>query len=71
MLLSAKQKSVTALADRFDRGEVTIRTDLTRDNTEGRQGLIPQSRDGAPAKVPFRKAAWEELRPQRPSQCEQ
>ena len=71
ILLSAKHKSVPELADLFDRCEATIRTYIKRYNTEGRKGLIPQSRDGAPAKVPFSKAEWEELLHQSPSQFKQ
>ena len=71
ILLSAKQQSVPELADLFDRCEATIRNYIKRYNTEGRKGLKPQSCDGAPAKVPFCKAEWEELLHQSPSQYEQ
>lgn len=71
IVLSASKKSVPELARLFDRCEATIRTYINRYNTEGRQGLIPQSRDGAPAKVPFSKAEWEELLHQCPSQYDQ
>ncbi len=71
ILLSAKQKSVPELAELFDRCEATIRSYINRYNAEGRQGLLPQPRKGAPAKVPLSKAEWEELLHQSPSQFEQ
>jgi transposase len=71
IVLSAKQKSVPELAALFDRCEATIRTYIKRYNAGGREGLLPQSTDGAPLKVPFNKAEWEELLHQSPSQFEQ
>lgn len=70
LLSSIKQKSVPELAELFDRCEATIRGYITRYNAKGRQGLLPQPRGGVPTKVPLKKAEWEELLHQSPSQCE-
>jgi len=47
ILLSAKQQSVPDLAEIFDRCEATIRTDINRNNTEGRMGRIAASKSFA------------------------
>ncbi len=66
IVLSAKETSVPELATLFDRCEATIRTYIKRYNAEGRDGLRPKSHDGAPVKIPFSKAEWEELLHQSP-----
>lgn len=70
ILLSAQRKSVPELAELFDRCEATIRTYIKRYNAGGREELKPCCSDGAPSKVPFSKAEWEDLLHQSPSQFE-
>jgi len=67
IVLSAKETSVPELATLFDRCEATIRTYITRYNADGLDGLRPKPHEGAPVKVPFTKAEWEELLHQSPA----
>jgi transposase len=66
--LSSQGKSVPELATLFDLCHATVRDYITRYNAGGLDGLKRQSSDGAPSKIPFSKADWEELLRQSPSQ---
>jgi transposase len=66
--LSSQGKSVPELAPLFDLCHATVRDYITRYNAGGLDGLKRQSSDGAPSKIPFTKADWEELLRQSPSQ---
>ena len=66
--LSSQGKSVPELATLFDLCHATVRDYITRYNAGGLDGLKRQSSDGAPSKIPFTKADWEELLRQSPSQ---
>lgn len=65
--LSSQGKSVPDLATLFDLCHATVRDYITRYNAGGLEGLKRQSSDGAPSKIPFTKADWEELLRQSPS----
>jgi transposase len=66
--LSSQGKAVPELATLFDLCEATVRDYITRYNAGGLDGLKRQSSAGAPPKIPFTKAEWEELLRQSPSQ---
>lgn len=66
--LSSKGKSVPELTDLFERCADTIRKYIKHYNHGGLEGLKRHSSPGAPKKIPFSKAEWEELLHQSPSQ---
>lgn len=65
---SFQRKSVPELATLFDLCEATVRDYITRYNAGGLNGLKRRSSDGAPVKIPFTKADWEDLLRRSPSQ---
>jgi transposase len=66
--LSSQGKSVPELATLFDRCKATVRDYIKRYNAGGLDGLKRQSSNGAPSKIPFTRAEWEDLLRQSPSQ---
>ena len=66
--LSSQGKSVPELATLFDLCKATVRDYIKRYNAGGLDGLKRRSSDGAPSKIPFTKAEWEDLLRQSPSQ---
>lgn len=66
--LSSQRTPVPKLAKLFDLCAATVRVYITRYNTGGLTGLKRQSSDGGPPKIPLKKAEWEELLHQSPSQ---
>jgi len=65
--LSSKGKSVPELTDLFERCADTVRKYIKNYNQGGLDGLKRHYSPGAPTKLPFNKAAWEELLHQSPS----
>ena len=68
--LSSQGKSVPELTDLFDRCADTVRKYIKSYNHGGLEGLQRQYSPGAPTKIPFSKADWEEVLHQSPSQFE-
>lgn len=66
--LSAQRTSVPELATLFDLCQATVRDDLRRYQTAGRDGLKRHSSEGPPEQIPLTRAEWEELLHQSPSQ---
>jgi transposase len=66
--LSSQGKSVPELATLFDLCKATVRDYIKRYNAGGLDGLKRQSSNGAPSKIPFTRAEWEDLLRQSPSQ---
>lgn len=66
--VSAQGKSVPELTELFAYCAATIRTYITCYNRDGLTGLTRQYSSGAPPKIPFSKAEWEEILHQSPAQ---
>jgi len=69
--LSGQGKSVSELAELFDVCKATVRDYLHRYTRGGLSALRRRFSPGAPLKIPFTKAQWEELLHQSPSQFPQ
>ena len=66
--LSGQGNPVSALAELFDVCKATVRDYLHRYNRGGLSALRRRFSPGAPLRIPFPKAHWEELLHQSPSQ---
>lgn len=66
--LSSKGKSVPELTDLFEQCADTVRKSIKCYNDGGLEGLTRHFSPGAPKKIPFSQADWEELLHQSPSQ---